>query len=85
MIVIDQTEVCFGERHTADSGCPPGSVVEWEACTRLPVWIKTTLNSNPQAHELPSSDCQDLQVNTDSRLSAGRLNNDYVHRWPDMP
>ena len=28
MIVIDQTEVCFGEWHTADSGCPPGSVVQ---------------------------------------------------------
>ena len=30
MIVIDQTEVCFGEWHTADSGCPPGSIVEWK-------------------------------------------------------
>ena len=29
MIVIDQTEVCYGEWHTADSGCPPGSLVQW--------------------------------------------------------
>ena len=30
MIEIDQTEVCFGEWHTADSGCAPGSIVIWE-------------------------------------------------------